>query len=402
MKKILENYLRPRSFFAGALVLALFLAIYGWSMADNVPAPEQCCECHRQVCEDTADKRYVHAPFRERQCALCHIAASGTDRIAIAKNDQSQVQWLTESSPQQEIESWFPIPPVLTGKKIILQAEGLGRKMVRMEVQLPNFLEAEQLPAVSRQPEISGLGVDEVKQGVLLTARVIWKTERITDSTVLYGENAPAGKSIVDPRLTKEHEVLLTDLQPGRNYSFVAVSQDIFGNKTVSPAKTFSTRTFFSRPRVEQAKTTEKVTVSGKYFRVDNRFFAKFVANQPIRVRLGTLEGQMINVSTKAASSGRTGKLPPGHLPLTDSRFLNTGVCYSCHPQTKGVLSHPVDVLPKRGMIIDNRAYKLSGDGRITCMSCHMPHASDNEYRVILSDKKKLCLGCHKNFGGGL
>ncbi len=369
-------------------------------MAGGVTGPEQCCVCHRKVCEDTADKRYVHAPDREKQCALCHIARSGTDRINTAKDGESQVQWLTGSVPRQEMESWFSIPSALAGKKIILQAEGHGKKMLRTEVQLPNFSEAEQLVAVSRPPEISELGVDEVKQGVFLTARVTWKTERITDSTVLYGENEPTRKSIVDPRLTKDHEVLLTDLQPRRTYSFVAVSQDIFGNKTVSPAMTFSTHAFFSRPGVEKAKTNEKVTVSGKYFRADNRFFAKFVANQPISMRLGTFEGQ-INVSTKE-SGGRTGKLPPEHLPLTDPRFLNTGVCYSCHPQTKEVLSHPVDVLPKRGMIIDSREYKVLGDGRLTCMSCHVPHASDNEYRMVRSDKKKLCLGCHKNFGGGL
>lgn len=397
MKKILRNYLWPYSLLVGVLVAAFFLAIYGGVMASGVIGPEQCCVCHRKVCEDTADKRYVHAPVREKQCALCHIAPSGTDRINVAKDEESQVQWLTGSGPRQDMEHWFSIPPALVGKKIILQAEGLGKKMLRTEVQLPNFSESEQLVAVSRPPEISELGVDEVKQSVLLTARVTWKTERVTDSTVLYGENEPTRKSIIDSQLTKDHEVLLTDLQPRKTYSFVAVSQDIFGNKTVSPAKTFSTHAFFSRPGVEKVKTNEKVTVSGKYFRADNRFFAKFVANQPISMRVGTLVGR-IPVSTKE-SSGRTGKLPPEHLPLTDPRFRNTGVCYSCHPQTKGVLSHPVDVQPKRGMIIDSREYKVLEDGRLTCMSCHVPHASDNEYRMIRSDKKKLCLGCHKNFG---
>ncbi len=381
----------------GVLCAAFFLAGYGGGIAGGVISPEQCCTCHREVCEDTASKRYVHAPVREKQCALCHIAASGTDRLNVAKDGESQVQWLAGSIPRQEMEHWLSIPPALAGKKIILQAEGLGKKMLRTEVQLPNFSEAEHLVAVSRPPEILELGVDEVKQSVFLTARVTWKTERVTDSTVLYGENETTRKSIVNPQLTKNHEVLLTDLQPRKNYSFVAVSQDIFGNKTVSPPKIFSTDAFFSRPGVEKARTNEKVTVSGKYFRVDNRFFAKFVANQPISIRLGTLGG-VVNVSMTEAKA-QAGKLPAEHLPLTDPRFLNTSVCYTCHPQTKGVLSHPVDVQPKRGMIIDSRAYKVLGDGRLTCMTCHVPHASDNEARVIKSDKKKLCLGCHKKIG---
>ena len=400
MITILRDYPRRYCLVVGVLGVAFLLAIYGGGIAGGGAGPEQCCMCHRKVCEDTADQRYVHAPVREKQCALCHIAPSGTERIKSAKEGQRQVQWLAGNSSRQDREYWFSIPPALAGKKLILQAEGLDKKILRTEAQLPNFSEAEQLIAVSRPPEISELRVEEVKQGVLLTARVAWKTERIADSTVIYGEGEPARKSIADPQLSKAHEVLLTDLQPRKTYSFVAVSQDIFGNKAVSPAMTLSTHTFFSRPGVEKVKMSEKVTVSGKYFRADNRFFARFVANQPVSMRVGTLDG-LIHVSTKE-SVGQSGRLPPEHLPLADPHFLNTGVCYTCHPQTKGVLSHPVDVSPKRGMLIDSREYKLLGDGRLTCMSCHVPHASDNEYRMVRSDKKKLCLGCHKNFGGRL
>lgn len=397
MIKNLRDYSRRYCLGVGVLGVAFWLAIYGGGIAGGVVGPEQCCGCHRKVCEDTADKRYVHAPVREKQCALCHIAPSGTERIKNAKEGQKQVQWLIGNSSRQDVEYWFSIPPALAGRKLLLQAEGLDKKIVRTETQLPNFSDAEQLVAVSRPPEISDLRVEEVKQGVLLTARIAWKTERITDSTVMYGEGESGRKSITDPQLSKDHEVVLTDLQPRKTYSFVAVSQDIFGNKAVSPAMALSTHTFFTRPAAEKGKTNDKVTVSGKYFRADNRFFARFVANQPVSMRVGTLDG-LIQVATKE-SDGQGGRLPPEHLPLADPYFLNTGVCYTCHPQTKGVLSHPVDVQAKRGMVIDRREYKVLGDGRITCMSCHVPHASDNEARMVRSDKKKLCLGCHKNFG---
>lgn len=399
MKKRFRNYLRPFVLLlaAGALVAASFLVSYGSGTTSGAVSPEQCCACHREVCEGTANKRYVHAPVREKQCVLCHIASSGPDRITVAKNDEGKVRWLPGSFPRQELECWFSIPPALAGKKIILQTDGQGKKVVRLEVQLPNFLEAEQLTTVSKPPEITELSVDEVMQGVFLTARISWKTDRVTDSTVLYGESEATRKNAGDPWLTKDHEMLLTDLQPRKTYSFVVVSQDIFGNKKTSPPKTFSTHAFFSQPHVEKVKTNEKVTVSGKYYRVDNRLFARFTANQPTSMRIGTLDG--LSYASTQSPTSQPGKLPPNHLPLTDSQFRSTGVCYTCHPQTHGVSSHPVNVLPKRGMIIDSTVYKLSDDGRITCMSCHVHHASDNEYRMNRSDKKKLCLGCHKNFG---
>lgn len=399
MKKRSRNYLRPFVFLfaGGALVAASFGVSFASGKTSGTVGPEQCCLCHREVCEDTANKRYVHAPVREKQCALCHIASSGPDRITLAKNNEGKVQWLPGSFPRQEVECWFPIPPALAGKKIILQTDGQGKKMSWLEVQLPNFLETEQLTAVSKPPEITELSVDEVRQGVFLTARISWKTDRVTDSTVSYGESEATRKNASDPWLTKDHEMLLTDLQPRKTYSFVVVSQDIFGNKKISPPKTFSTHAFFSQPNKEKAKTSEKVLVSGKYYRVDNRIFARFVANQPTSMRIGTLDG--LSLASTQSPTSKPGKLPPNHLPLTDSQFLNTGVCTTCHPKTHGVSSHPVNVLPKRGMIIDTDVYKLSDDGRLTCMSCHEHHASDNEYRMIRSDKKKLCLGCHKKFG---
>lgn len=399
MENVLHNRLRPFALvlLVGVLCAAFFFAGHGGGIAGGVIGPEQCCACHREVCEDTANKRYVHAPVREKQCALCHIATIGADRITVAKKEEGKVRWLPGSYPRQGMEYWFSIPPALAGKKIILQADGQGKKTLRLEVQLPNFQEAEQLAAVTKPPEITELNVEEVKQGVFLTARVTWKTDRVTDSAVLYGENEATRKNIVDPWLSKDHEVLLTDLLPRKTYTFSVASRDIFGNQKVSPPKTFSTHAFFSKPNIEKAKTTEKVTVSGKYFRVDNRFFARFVTNQPTSMRLGTFDGPM-HASSKD-SGLQNGKLPPEHLPLVDPRFLNTGVCLTCHPQTKGVLSHPVDVQPKRGMIIDSREYKILGDGRLTCMTCHVAHASDNEARVVKSDKKRLCLGCHKNFG---
>ncbi|MDH4332536.1 MAG: hypothetical protein OEV89_08145 [Desulfobulbaceae bacterium] len=396
MKRIVRKYAGRYVLVAAMLATAFFLASYEGAMAVGGIDPEQCSACHQKVSDDAASKRYVHAPVREKRCAVCHIARAGSDRENIIKEGDSRVQWLSGSVSRQQSESWFSIPPVLAGKKIILQAEEFGKKVLLTEVKLPNFVEAEQLVAASRPPEILELTVDEVKQGIFLTARITWKTDRVTDSLVLYGENEPTRKSIVDSQLTKDHEVLLTDLQSRKTYNFVAVSQDIFGNKTVSPVKSFSTNAFFSRPSVEKAKTTEKVTVSGKYFRADNRFFARFTTNRPLSMRVGTLDGQ-INVSTQE-SRDRLGQLPPEHLPFTDDRFLNTGVCFRCHPQSKDVLSHPVDVKPKQGMVIDKRYYKLLADGRLTCMSCHMAHASDNEDRISRSDKKKLCLGCHKNF----
>ena len=67
-------------------------------------------------------------------------------------------------------------------------------------------------------------------------------------------------------------------------------------------------------------------------------------------------------------------------------------LCYSCHPNDKLGLSHPVG-----GNMKDvNTGYLM------TCTStCHDPHGS--EYRFILrqDDGKNLCISCHKELEEG-
>jgi predicted CXXCH cytochrome family protein len=189
-----------------------------------------------------------------------------------------------------------------------------------------------------------------------------------------------------------EHEVLIADLKPGKTYRFAAASRDLFGNRLVSPPQTFSTRVPFSAPA--PAPVPEKVRVAARYFRTADQLLLRFSANQPVGIRLQAFG----NPAAAGADGGRKAAvLPEGHPALAAPRFLNLDVCVSCHPGSRGSKSHPVDIFPKKGMHIDANIYRLLENGRISCMSCHVPHAADSEYRLVRAGKKALCLGCHGN-----
>jgi predicted CXXCH cytochrome family protein len=115
--------------------------------------------------------------------------------------------------------------------------------------------------------------------------------------------------------------------------------------------------------------------------------------NQPVAIKLGFPNGR-----PKANNSSSDAEpLPSQHLPLTDPYTLTITACINCHPKSIGKLSHPVDILPKKGMVIPPD-YQTLADGRLTCMSCHVPHAANNPYRLTRENRKDLCLGCHRNF----
>lgn len=65
-------------------------------------------------------------------------------------------------------------------------------------------------------------------------------------------------------------------------------------------------------------------------------------------------------------------------------------LCLDCHPDRKSPAEHRFDIVPSMPV----RDLPLS-DGRITCVTCHDPHA--DPYRKMLRvQPKDLCLQCHR------
>lgn len=69
-------------------------------------------------------------------------------------------------------------------------------------------------------------------------------------------------------------------------------------------------------------------------------------------------------------------------------------VCLECHdPEGDGMdfHSHPYNVKPKKPL---TSKLELSPKGRLECISCHNPHATDSEHLLRIT-QKFTCIGCH-------
>jgi predicted CXXCH cytochrome family protein len=70
-------------------------------------------------------------------------------------------------------------------------------------------------------------------------------------------------------------------------------------------------------------------------------------------------------------------------------------LCIECHGKQENFLKnhgHPYNVKPKKH--ISNNV-KLSDEGKLECLSCHLPHASKSAH-LLRSEQRNACLGCHK------
>ena len=390
-----ENYCRRPSVLMALLALVSFFALSGSEKVVGESSPNQCCLCHQQVCEEVGKKRYVHAPVIEQNCVVCHVAANEVGSAAMTQSlgaiPEEEIQWLVKDY-QLDTVHWVRLPANLSGRKILVRGTGEGQKQFQSEMVLPDLDGFKELPLAATPLAIKDLKVLEVKKGGFLTAKISWKTDRISSSSAAFGEKDLKSRTQLDPRLTTNHEVLLTGLAAGRNYRVAVISQDIFGDRAVSEELIFSTQVPFDAPTALSAPAPATLWVTGKYFKVKNDLYASFTGNQPFSILVGT-SAQPAAPQPTVLSRG-AGQLPADHLPLTDPYFYSIKVCSTCHPATSGVMSHPVDVFPKTGMKIP-KDYKMLADGRLSCQTCHTAHASDNQYRLVKATQKKLCLGCH-------
>ena len=393
-------------FLKGSFILTVcfVVVILGLSFSGQGNAGEysvqsgDCCKCHAEVCDDQMVKPYVHAPVLEKKCGVCHVEPVVARVGAGDKRAVASIKWVARNFDRAK-EHWFQLDSELAGKVLVCRSEGADNNMYEIEVRLPQDFKALQEIANNKNPpEISDLRVKEVVKGMLLTATVSWKTDKPADSAVLYGVERLDNMTPVDSRLTLEHEVLISGLAGGKTYKAFFVSKDLFGNKAKSKEISFSTASPMSMAAVTVAgdkATKDILSVDKELFSAAGQFLLKVTANQPVTAQIGLTPKAAKKAGGPVMSSVG---LPAGHRPLADLYTITTAVCLTCHPATKGILSHPINVYPKNGMVIPDD-YRTLPDGRLSCMSCHEPHASEYEYRISRPSKKALCLGCHKNFG---
>lgn len=384
------------------LFMVGLLLVTGSLPGGGLAAEGPCGDCHRQVVDRGMGKRYIHMPFLKKQCSACHVSGQTvsvpTRREIDTVNDPppQKVSWLRDVQGVAA-EHWVLLSTEALGKKLVYKAGDNINRTDLLELSLPPLESLSAMENDGRGPAITDVRVSDVRRGISTTATITWKTDEFSDSMVGYGVSAPDSTKF-DGKLTREHEILLIGLDKNRTYRFQVASKDVSGNLSNSDILEFSTGSTFIRdtPRHERNfGSAGPVAVTPRLYRQGNRYLAIFEANQPVALSLGIPEVTPERVVATVA--GAPGEESRSHPVLKSELDTNIHACDSCHAYLKQGYSHPVNVFPKSGMVIP-KEYSLLPDGRISCMTCHVPHGGDFEYRLVKSGKKDLCLGCHTDY----
>jgi predicted CXXCH cytochrome family protein len=358
-------------------------------LAKPAKSSDDCIDCHADVWRDLKSKIFAHRPDSEGDCKYCHVAGrEGKGKGSEANPDN--IKWVARGVSSGK-EHWLEFDDAKRGAIMLVEARSGGRLKVK-EFPLPAFDELEEL-SIGNQvpPTISNVRLLGVTRGVFVSASIAWETDSLADSQVFYGFDRLDQSWMLDRQPVTNHVVLLTGVQPGKTYKFKVVSVDLVGNRVESASKSVVVEGVGSerQEQVGQPSGTDP-EFKVRYYRRGNKSLVVVSADQAVSVRLGIKPKKYVDDS----SAEQTTVIR--HLPLNTPAVTSIGICYSCHVEYEKILSHPINVYPKRGMIIPPE-YATLPDGRITCMSCHADHASNIEYRLIKDRKEDLCRGCHQD-----
>lgn len=364
-------------------------------------AAADCADCHKDVRNKARHERYVHQPFMTGKCSQCHIAGMTVSAPVkksplVAKKQQlEKVRWFQTVTGRQQ-EHWLRLPADKLSGGLYLKATDGRMRSPLQKIDLPRSGALPQKLDDKQAPLQSNLLVSGVRRGISTTVTLQWQTDEYTDTIVYYGAgNLRSVKA--DRQLARQHSLVLLGLDADKSYQYQVVSRDLFGNETKSPLLEFSTdKSFWDQAANYNANGSfsSEIKLQWELFRTGDDYLVVVTADRPVSLSLGT-ENKAKSKNTVERQVVTSGQL--SHPILKSSFDTNITVCKDCHTGVREEYSHPIKVRARKGMVIPPE-YSLLPDGKMSCMTCHDDHASNNEYRLRKSSKADLCRGCHREY----
>ncbi len=388
-----------------AVVAAALLALAGIApMFDNAAAAQTCLTCHQDTYESAMTEFSVHLPFLQENCTVCHIDDAASQSSAFGRNDRAvltenaspgQLKWLGKSSSPLA-EHWFVVPADSINGFLYVEVRDSGNTPSRSRLEL-----ATGIPEVSNDrtpPKIMDLKVHKIERGIYIAATIGWRTDEAADSSVIYGTEG-RNVSSYDDQYTKSHQVTIVGLKANALYTVAAVSEDIFGNRTESEPIALSTADATVEPQAgdsAEEKSAEPLRLTKQVVKAQDNYVVKVSASRPTHMAIGTHLQNHDAGPERGVNSASRFRSNHGHGSMRTSATETVTLCLGCHRNYRGVSSHPVDISLQPGMLVA-ADYPLSPDGKITCLTCHNPHAASLKNLLRKSAERQLCIGCHRD-----
>lgn len=353
----------------------------------------QCLDCHQEEVAQELTKPFVHQPFREKKCMLCHLGGELFTPEKTAYRSDLRVAWLVES-PLSSVEHWLPLPKEQVRGDIYIDIKVPGHGVYRSVIDDLDLASLPELPLDRKPPELADIQVASIEKGALVSATITWVSDELADTRIAYGLGQ-LNKTAQLTEMRSSHQITIAGLKDATLYQYQVGSADYLGNLAQGPVMTFSTDNAVKPTSQYPPKSPGKEMTWEREAYQDSQsglLILRISTSVPTEVAVGLLKK---SAAPEAAEEAGGKKPVPCRHQLKGALETTINICLPCHEAyIKGGTRHPLLVKPKAGMKIPPE-YFLLADGRISCMTCHSAHSSTYRYRLVKSGKEELCRSCH-------
>jgi len=353
----------------------------------------QCLECHQAKVDQELTKQYVHQPFREQKCIICHLGSESSTTDKTTYRSDPKITWLAES-PIPSTEHWFNLPKEQITADIRLDIVVPGRGVYRGIIESWDLSGLPEMAQDRTPPVLTDVKTVSIEKGPLLSATISWLTDEMADTRIAYGNNKLDTTSYL-AEMTRSHRITIAPLKNASEYKFQVASADYLGNLAQAAIATFSTNAAGKPADKERtARSKEEPSWDHEIYQDSpaEMIILKVTTTATTKVAVGIPKEMKPEIGADLVSS-------PGRKPCRHQ--LNTAlettiiVCQPCHEAYfKGGTLHPLQVRPKAGMVFPPELFVLANGG-INCMTCHSAHSSNYPNRLVKSGREELCRSCH-------
>ncbi|MDY0211676.1 MAG: cytochrome c3 family protein [Desulfuromonadaceae bacterium] len=410
------------------IVIIFIMSVIFWVSsrpASGAAVAADCRACHIEEVDSAQSRLFVHAPFRDGDCAVCHVqeqiqnlksAISGAAKAETSALEPAQIRavdvhWIREcyepardlilTVDSAEIQSMLVVEiwdQCRSEHQYVMSVPPLGQlEAISSRGASPFVLHKMSL---QRDPRDSDTLVVQCTGSVPLRGQIYLQRTDIPDRVVEVG-----------PVYQTEIKVRIPGLKHDVGYSLYLEAEDASGRQQRSLVHEFVLEQLSARSKTALSVVIPSsgdcdLETSMALYRGSCAglpcYLLAIEANEPVTLSVGTLKGVASSLTplygTEEQQEGESaifGRFD--HPSMAEPRFTNYSACRACHPGSFGPMSHPVDIVPSSGMKV-SAELPLMSDGRISCMTCHEIHAGDEHYRLRFESKRKLCNGCHEHY----
>ena len=339
---------------------------------------EGCQGCHQSVYESLGKRAYIHSDAQK--CEKCHtrpLSGGRTEKkIPVRYYSRDNMVFLN-------------IKDGMTYTIGVKVRDRTGEEALSEVLEFSRS-EIEAMEDDQRPPRISDLRVEEVRGGVFYSVVVAWQTDEPALSLVEYGRTERYGHLVRGwNHLVTDHRVTIDRLAPGKRHFIRVISEDAFGNRSVSDPlrfrfkKPFSNKDNAGRDNNDLKPIVEDITV----VRTGTRTALRWRSNKETAALI------TVEAVPEAEEAVDNGPHYPGLRDITES---GQQVCLDCH--SGGIhmrASHPTGVVNwRRRGVTKASGVVLGSRDAILCATCHSPHGANHGY-MLRDEQENLCSSCH-------